>query len=88
VLAALEWIPDKRYELLDEVGDAIVRRQPSFAPDSPEPVPESGEVPGGEAYVDAGADPEASRDRPDVLPYEEQLVREPAPVAEGIPKSS
>jgi hypothetical protein len=88
VLAALERISDKRYEYLDDVGEAIVRCQPSFAPTKREPAPESDAVPGGEAYLDAGADPGAIRDEPDVLPYEEQLVREPAPVGEGIPKSS
>lgn len=86
-LAALERIPEREYEAIDEVGEAIAQAQPSRGPKPAyEPEPQSGEVPGGEAYLDAGAEPGAVRGEPTTLPYEEQLVREPAPVGEGIPK--
>jgi hypothetical protein len=86
VLAALERIPEQEYERLDAVGEAIVPREPLHAAKAREPRPESGAVPGGEAYADAEAEPGGIREEPEVLPYEEQLVREPAPVGEGIPK--
>ncbi|HEY7604200.1 MAG TPA: DUF2795 domain-containing protein [Gaiellaceae bacterium] len=86
VLAALERIPEQAYERLDAVGEAIVPRGPSVAPKVREPGPESGSVPGGEAYADAAADAGRIREEPEVLPYEEQLVREPASAGEGIPK--
>jgi hypothetical protein len=51
-IADLRKIPDQRYESLDEVGEALVRVQP---PDSdgaaPAPHEESGDPPGGEAYM-------------------------------------
>jgi hypothetical protein len=87
VLDALTRIPEQAYVRLDDVGEAIVSSQPSAAAPSRDPQPESGAVPGGEAYVGTNADAGRIRDQPDVLPYEEQLVREPAPVGEGIPKA-
>jgi hypothetical protein len=87
VVAAIERIEDRSYTHLDEVGEALVPHQPPAAPRRPRmPQPESGAVPGGRAYVDAAPEPGRIRDAPDTLPYEEQLVREPAPVGEGIPE--
>ncbi len=79
VAEALTRIEPASYRSLDEVGEAILAHR---APEQPErivaPRPESGAVPGGEAYLDASAEPGAVRDEPETLPYEEQLVRTPA----------
>jgi hypothetical protein len=88
VRAALAALPKRSYEYLDEVGEEIAAAQPSFSPPRVQrPSAESGAPPGGAAYVDASAEPGSIRDEPEVLPYEEQLVREPAPVGEGIPSA-
>lgn len=85
-LAALEGISEREYQTIDEVGEAIAQTQPAIGPrPAHEPKPESGEVPGGASYLDPRAEPGAVRDEPTILPYEEQLVREPAPVGDGIP---
>jgi hypothetical protein len=77
-LAALADIPDREYERLDDVGEAIFRVQPpSGPPPAPVPRPETGEFPGGEAYLDRASRPGAIRDEPETPPYEEKLVREP-----------
>jgi hypothetical protein len=87
VVAALEQIPDREYQAIDEVGEAIARVQPRTVPKrAHEPEPESGEGPGGSDYLDPDEDSGAIRDEPTILPYEEQLVREPAPVGEGVPE--
>ena len=52
ILAVLEQIPDRVYALLDEVGETIAETQPKIGPKpAHEPKPESGEVPGGSAYL-------------------------------------
>jgi hypothetical protein len=87
VLEALAGLPDQRFERLDDVGEAIARTQPAFAPPPAEPRPESGDQPGADAYLDSAAAPGAVRGAPAVLQYEEQLVREPAPPGEGTPET-
>lgn len=58
-LAAL---PDREYRSLDEVGEALVPVQPPRPkPDPARPREESGEPPGGDAYVDPNAQPGAVR---------------------------
>ena len=89
VLEALERIPAREYAAIDQIGEAIAEVQPPIGRKPVrEPKPESGDVPGGSAYVDATAGSGAVRGEPTVLPYEEQLVREPAPVGEGIPETA
>ena len=86
-LAALERIPDRQYGALDEVGEAICGTQPSFQPPGAhEPRAESGEVPGGRAYTHPEEEPGWIRDEPEILEYEKQLVREPAPAGEEAPE--
>jgi hypothetical protein len=87
LLAAIGAIADTRYARLDDVGEAVAARQPSFArPEAQEPRPESGAVPGGDSYLDPAPEPGAIRDAPTILEYEQTLVREPAPLGEGIPE--
>lgn len=84
---AISSLPDTTYSCLDDVGEAIASVQPSSAPGRAQtPSEESGAVPGGDAYVDQDAEPGWIRGDPMVLPYEQQLVREPAPVGDGIPQ--
>lgn len=58
LLEALRSIPDRPYERLDEVGEEVVRVQPS-PPREPPPRPrdESGAPPGDEAYTDPSPEP-------------------------------
>jgi len=86
VLAALGRLPDREYERLDDVGEAIAPAQPTRAPRAAAPREESGRVPGGRAYTSTDEEPGRVRDSPEILPYEQQLVRGPAPVGEGIPE--
>jgi hypothetical protein len=53
LIADLRKVPDRRYESLDEVGEALVRVQPprGNGPVTPEPREESGDPPGGDAYT-------------------------------------
>lgn len=82
VVAALESIPDREYGSLDAVGEAIAPTRPAFAtPAVHRPQVESDEVPGGGAYLDTASKPGAIREDP------EELVREPAPVGEWVPKA-
>ena len=57
----LEALPDREYRSLDEVGEALAPVQPAH--DEPERLPreESDRPPGGDAYVEAGAEPGAVR---------------------------
>ena len=75
VLGVLQWIDDREYRLLDDVGEGIARVQPNSAPSSP--AIQSDEPPGRSWYTDPHPEPGSIRDEPDVLDYEEQLVREP-----------
>jgi hypothetical protein len=48
----LERLPDREYRSLDEVGEVLAPVQPLWPqPRADVPRPESGEPPGGEAYV-------------------------------------
>jgi hypothetical protein len=44
-------IPDRAYDRIDEVGEALLRVQPVVEPESRLPRPESGLPPGGDSYV-------------------------------------
>jgi hypothetical protein len=58
----LETIPDREYRSLDDVGEALVPVQPSWAqPVAAVPHEESDAPPGGTAYVDPHAQPGAVR---------------------------
>jgi Protein of unknown function (DUF2795) len=60
----LESLPDREYRSLDEVGEALAPVQPSSSrSDAAAPREESGEPPGGEAYVEPH--PEPGTVRPD-----------------------
>jgi Protein of unknown function (DUF2795) len=86
VVRLLERIEDREYDRLDAVGEEIARAQPGNEPPSTHrPAVESDDVPGGEAYTDPKAEPGTIRESPEILEYEEQLVREPAPPGEGSP---
>jgi hypothetical protein len=78
VLGILGWVEDREYASLDEVGEEIVPVQPKLAVPNPERPPvESDLPPGGSSYTDPHPTAGAIRDEPDVLEYEQQLVREP-----------
>ena len=53
LIDALQSLPSREYESLDEVAEAFVRVQPARVPAVPGPPrEESGEPPGGDAYTD------------------------------------
>lgn len=58
----LQRIPDREYKSLDEVGEALAPVQPQSSHDAELPREESGEPPGGDAYV--RADPDTGSVRP------------------------
>jgi hypothetical protein len=62
-LALIEELPEQAYASLDEVGEALSPVQPARRMEQPEPKPESGLPPGGEAYTDPSAEPGAVRER-------------------------
>ena len=55
-------LPERSYEALDEVGEALAPVQPSRAAEEPLTRPESGEPPGGEDYVKPAPQSGAVRD--------------------------
>lgn len=60
--SALERIPDREYESLDDVGEALAPAQPDrSSPQASAPREESGLPPGGDAYTNAEAEPGAVR---------------------------
>jgi hypothetical protein len=73
----LEQLPEREYESLDDVGEALAPVQPSAdVVEAPLARDESGEPPGGEAYVDPGAEPGAVRDdAPRDYPAEKQIEK-------------
>ena len=61
-VAELQRLPDREYSSLDEVGEALAPVQPEWRePDAHEPRDESGQPPGGDAYLDPHAEPGAVR---------------------------
>ena len=74
----LESLPDREYRSLDEVGEALEPVQPERAkPRTELPRDESGQTPGGDAYVDPRAEPgavrpSAPRDNPPQKTLEQQ----------------
>jgi len=64
-LAALEKLPEREYDSLDDVGEALQPVQPVVASqDAASPRPESDLPPGGDAYTEASEEPGWVRDRP------------------------
>jgi hypothetical protein len=58
----LAGIPDREYRSLDEVGEALAPVQPARRRSDPaRPRDESGQPPGGDAYLDPNAEPGAVR---------------------------
>jgi hypothetical protein len=58
----LQVLPDREYSSLDEVGEALAPVQPKRRePDAHEPRDESGQPPGGDAYLDPHPEPGAVR---------------------------
>jgi len=56
--AMLQSLPDREYRSLDEVGEALAPVQPGWLEPVPQrPHDESGEPPGGDAYLDPNAEP-------------------------------
>ena len=54
----LQQLPDREYRSLDEVGEALAPVQPGWLEPVPQrPRDESGRPPGGDAYLDANAEP-------------------------------
>jgi Protein of unknown function (DUF2795) len=52
-IGMLKRLPEREYETIDEVAEALIRVQPSHEHEVPHrPREESGEPPGGEAYTD------------------------------------
>jgi uncharacterized protein DUF2795 len=49
--AAIEGLPDRTYERLDEVGEELAPTEPVRTPSVSRPRAESGEPPGGEEYL-------------------------------------
>ena len=55
-------LPDREYRSIDEVGERLASVQPSWSrPDAELPRDESGQPPGGDAYLDPHAVPGAVR---------------------------
>jgi hypothetical protein len=86
VVEALDGLPDGTYARLDAVGEALAPTQPAPVRPVRVPEPESGAVPGGDSYLDPRPTPGEIREQPEVLEYEQSLVREPAAPGEGIPQ--
>lgn len=76
----LEALPDHEYRSIDEVGEELVHVQPSSPVErSVVPREESGEPPGGDAYVDPGAESGAVRpDWPEDHPPQKVLEQQSA----------
>jgi hypothetical protein len=64
VVEAIRALPDRRVRSLDDLREALAPVQPPTgpAPRGARPRPESGWPPGGDAYVDPGAQPGAVLD--------------------------
>jgi hypothetical protein len=69
VARELERISNREYERLDDVAEELAPTQPARAQGSKPPRPESGQVPGGDDYVNpspesGGVRPDAPHDNP------------------------
>jgi hypothetical protein len=70
----LAQLPDREYEAIDEVGEALAPVQPDSGSSHALPRDESGEPPGGADYLNAGAEPGAVRhDAPPSNPPQKAL---------------
>jgi len=56
LVPALERLPDRRYERIDAVAEALLWPTGAVAPDAPLPRPESGLPPGGDSYLSTNGD--------------------------------
>jgi hypothetical protein len=73
----LESLPDREYRSLDEVGEALAPVQPSRSHPAALPHEESGEPPGGDAYVEPHPEPGAVRhDAPAPNPPQKTLEKQ------------
>ena len=74
----LEALPESEYRSLDEVGEALAPVQPPRSqPDTAVPREESGEPPGGDAYVEPHPEPGAVRhDAPAPNPPQKTLEKQ------------
>jgi uncharacterized protein DUF2795 len=62
VASLLESLPDREYESIDDVGEALVSVQPlPVEPVARQPRAESDAPPGGDAYTDSNPEPGAVR---------------------------
>jgi hypothetical protein len=62
-LDALQQIPDRDYESIDQVAEELLHMQPPPPPEAPpHPREESGDPPGGDAYTDPDPEPGRVRD--------------------------
>jgi hypothetical protein len=62
LLSALQSLPQREYESLDEVAEELLHVQPVFVEEQSSPHEESGAPPGGDAYTDRAPDPGRVRD--------------------------
>jgi hypothetical protein len=63
LVGALEQLPHREYQSLDDVGEALLPVQPEWPqPDPHEPRQESDLPPGGDAYTDRSGDSGAVRE--------------------------
>ena len=58
----LAQLPDREFQSLDDVGEALLPVQPDWCSTAKAPREESGKPPGGPAYTDASAEPGAVRE--------------------------
>jgi hypothetical protein len=64
--AQLQTLPNKEYQRIDEVGEALMQTPHPPSPPQPLPIPESGKPPGGSAYIgESGEDAETGKVRHD-----------------------
>lgn len=75
---ALDVLPEREYERLDEVGDALLHPDPPPSPPKRAPRAESGEPPGGASYTDPRADEHGRvrRDWPPTNPPQQTIEQQ------------
>jgi len=72
----LERIPDRDYERIDDVGEALAQVQPPQPDAEPVPRAESGAPPGGEAYLEPRPESGAVRPESPETPPQEQIEQQ------------